>query len=70
MIEVKAMMVGVVIRIDAEPGASVVEDQPVVTLESMKMELPIPAPHPGQVRDVRVTIGDVVQEGDVVAVLD
>ncbi len=69
MIEVKAMMVGVVIRIDAEPGTSVAEDEPVVTLESMKMELPIPAPHPGQVREVRVKVGDVVQEGDVVAVL-
>lgn len=69
MIEVKAMMVGVVIRIDAEPGASVAEDEPVVTLESMKMELPVPAPHPGHVREVRVNVGDVVQEGDVVAVL-
>lgn len=70
MIEVRAMMVGVVIRVDAAPGTEVAEDQPIITLESMKMELPIPAPRPGRVREIRVQLGDVVQEGDVVALLE
>ncbi|MDQ7031084.1 MAG: acetyl-CoA carboxylase biotin carboxyl carrier protein subunit [Ardenticatenia bacterium] len=70
MIEVKAMMVGVVVRVDAGPGTPVDEDQPIVTLESMKMELPIPSPRSGLVREVRVHVGDVVQEGDVVALLE
>ncbi len=70
MIEVKAMMVGVVVRIDAGPGTAVAEDQPIVTLESMKMELPIPSPRAGRVREIRVQVGDVVQEGDVVALLE
>lgn len=70
MEHVTATMVGTVFRICAEPGAAVEVDEPVVILESMKMELPIPAPRSGVVRELRVQLGDVVQEGDVIAILE
>jgi acetyl-CoA carboxylase biotin carboxyl carrier protein len=47
-----------------EPG------DPLVILESMKMEIPVEAPAGGTVREVRVEEGGVVQEGDVIAVID
>lgn len=70
MVEVKAMMVGVVIELCTEAGAEVAQDEPVMFLESMKMELPVPAPRAGVVTELRVKEGDLVQEGDVVAVLE
>ena len=41
-----------------------------VLLDSMKMEIPVLAPRPGVVRRVVVDVGDRLQQGDVVAVLD
>jgi acetyl-CoA carboxylase biotin carboxyl carrier protein len=40
-----------------------------LVLESMKMEIPVLAEHGGTVTEVRVTEGDVVQEGDILVVL-
>jgi biotin carboxyl carrier protein len=36
----------------------------------MKMEIPVEAPRAGKVREIRVSEGQTVQEGDTVAVLD
>jgi urea carboxylase len=41
-----------------------------VILESMKMEIPVTAPCAGTDAELRVQPEDVVQEGDVVAVLE
>jgi biotin carboxyl carrier protein len=41
-----------------------------VILESMKMEIPVLAEVAGVVREVAVSAGDGVQEGDVLAVID
>ena len=38
-------------------------------LESMKMEIPVESPVAGTVAELRVGEGDVVQEGDVIAVV-
>jgi acetyl-CoA carboxylase biotin carboxyl carrier protein len=40
-----------------------------VILESMKMEIPVLAEQAGTVAELRVAEGDVVQEGDVIAVI-
>ena len=39
-------------------------------LESMKMEIPVVAPVPGTVSEIRVAPDDKIQEGDVVVVID
>jgi len=52
------------------PGAEVATDDVLMILESMKMEVPVPAPIAGRVRSIVVTEGSTVQEDDVLVVLD
>jgi biotin carboxyl carrier protein len=68
--EIKAHITGVVFQIAAKAGDSVAAGDPVIVLESMKMEIPVEAPHAGSVREIRVQEGQTVQEGETVAVLD
>ena len=41
-----------------------------VLLESMKMEIPVLAETGGTVTEVSVAVGDVIQAGDLIAVID
>jgi len=68
--EVKAHITGVVFQITSKPGDSVAAGDPVIVLESMKMEIPVEAPRAGKVKKIKVTEGQTVQEGDTVALLD
>ena len=61
---------GTVVRIEAPAGTRVAEDDPIVFVESMKMEIPIPAPRAGTVTEVLVGEGDAVQEGTQIASLE
>jgi biotin carboxyl carrier protein len=67
---IKAHITGVVFQVVARPGDAVNAGDPVVVLESMKMEIPVEAPRAGSVKEVRVAEGQTVQEGDTVAVLE
>jgi acetyl-CoA carboxylase biotin carboxyl carrier protein len=68
--EVKAHITGVVFQITSKAGDRLAAGDPVIVLESMKMEIPVEAPRAGVVREIRVAEGQTVQEGDTVAVLD
>jgi len=68
--EVKAPITGVVFQLTTKPGDVVAAGDPVIVLESMKMEIPVEAPRAGSVKEIRVEEGQTVQEGDVVAVLE
>ncbi|HXJ65458.1 MAG TPA: biotin/lipoyl-binding carrier protein [Actinomycetota bacterium] len=68
--DVQAEMVANVWKVVVAPGDTVAEGDPLVILESMKMEIPVEAPTGGTVREVRVSEGGVVQEGDVIAVVE
>lgn len=70
MQEVKASMAGSVWKIAVSQGEAVEEDQEIVILESMKMEIPIPAEDDGVVKEIKVAEGDFVNEGDVIAILE
>ncbi len=50
-------------------GAAVAVGDTVVILESMKMEIPVLTEQAGTVTQLGVAEGDVVQEGDVIAVV-
>src|SRR5260370_25847578 len=63
-------MPGNVVRIGADRGERVRSGQPIVVLEAMKMEHQIVAPADGLVAEVRVALGDQVQAGDVLAVIE
>ena len=70
MPDVLAEMVANVWRVLVSAGDPVEEGDPLVILESMKMEIPVESPVSGTVQEVRVAEGGVVQEGDVIAVVD
>lgn len=66
---VKSEIAGSVWKILKRPGEAVEEEDPVILLESMKMEIPVLAPRGGTVAEVRVEEGEMVAEGDVVVVI-
>lgn len=68
--EIKAHITGVVFQVTAKPGDRVAAGDPVIILESMKMEIPVEAPRAGSLQEIRVRQGQTVQEGETVAVLD
>ena len=64
-----AEMVANVIVVEVGIGDDVAAGDPVCLLESMKMEIPVLSEHAGTVSAIKVTPGDVVQEGDVLVEL-
>jgi acetyl-CoA carboxylase biotin carboxyl carrier protein len=68
--QVLSEMVANVWKVVVGAGDAVEAGDPLVILESMKMEIPVGAPEGGTVREVRVEEGGVVQEGDVIAVIE
>jgi biotin carboxyl carrier protein len=68
--EIRAEMVANVWKVVASQGDTVADGDTIVILESMKMEIPVLAESPGTLTELRVSEGQVVQEGDVIAVID
>lgn len=67
---VTSTMAGLVFRVLVKPGEAVNLGQEVVILESMKMEIPVVAEHPGTVRSIAVKAGDFVNDGDRLLILE
>ncbi|MDF2968004.1 MAG: Biotin carboxyl carrier protein [Nocardioidaceae bacterium] len=67
--EIAAEMVANVLTLVAEQGAVLEAGDTILILESMKMEIPVLTETKGTLVDLRVSVGDVVQEGDVLAVV-
>ncbi|MEO0056014.1 MAG: hypothetical protein RLZZ50_1961 [Verrucomicrobiota bacterium] len=61
---------GNVWKILVEPGATVTEGQPLVVLESMKMEVTVAASRAGKIREVRCVEGKPVNAGETLVVLE
>jgi len=70
MNEIKANMAGSVWKITVKEGEKVDVDQDVVILESMKMEIPIASEVSGAVKELKVSEGDFVNEGDTLVVVE
>lgn len=68
--EIRAEMVANVWKIVAKPGDEITDADPIVILESMKMEIPVHAEDGGTVAELHVTEGQVVQEGDLIATIE
>jgi biotin carboxyl carrier protein len=62
--EVKSEMTGVVGAVLVSVGDVVAEDDPLIMVESMKMEIMIFAPRAGRVAAIRAAKGDPIAEGD------
>jgi pyruvate dehydrogenase E2 component (dihydrolipoamide acetyltransferase) len=75
VIEVKVPDIGdfkdvPVIEIQVSPGDTVKAEDPLVTLESDKATMDVPAPAAGTVKEIKLKIGDKVSEGSLVLLLE
>ena len=59
-----------VIEVLVKVGDTVAKDQGLVTLESDKATMEVPAPFAGVVKELKVKLGDEVSEGSVVALIE
>ena len=67
--QVRAEMVANVMEVVAAVGSEVAEGDTIVLLESRKMEIPVLCETSGTVSEVAVAAGDVIQAGDLIAVI-
>ncbi|MGH8717010.1 MAG: FAD-dependent oxidoreductase, partial [Burkholderiales bacterium] len=75
LIEVKIPDIGdfkdvPVIEVLVKPGDKVAKEDPLITLESDKATMDIPAPQAGVVKEVKIKIGDKVSQGSPILTLD
>ena len=65
--EVRAELPASVVAVVASVGDELGTSDPVVLLDSMKMEIPVAPEQPGVVTEIHVAPGDTVGEGDLIA---
>ncbi len=70
MATINANMAGTVIEVLVNAGDTVSEGMDVVCIESMKMQMFIPAEGDGKVKEIKVGAGDFVNEGDPLIILE
>ncbi len=70
LLNIKSEITGTVWKIEAQVGETVAAETDIIILESMKMEIPVSAPAAGVIAQILVQEGDVVQEGQTLAVLE
>jgi len=59
-----------VIEIIVSAGDSVEEEDPILTVESDKASVELPAPAAGKITKITVKVGDKVKEGDVIGIME
>jgi dihydrolipoamide dehydrogenase len=59
-----------IIEVHVTSGVTVIVDDPLITLESDKAAMEVPAPQAGRVTEVRVKLGDRVSQGDIILLLE
>ena len=67
VIDVKTEITGSVWKILLKAGDPVEEDEPIIILESMKMEIPVSSPERGIISELLVEQDETVIEGSIVA---
>ncbi|NHM28601.1 MULTISPECIES: biotin/lipoyl-containing protein [Desulfofundulus] len=67
---VNSPMVGKLISVDVKVGDQVKENDPVATIEAMKMYVKIYAPASGVVKEIKANPGDVVNPDTVILTLE
>ena len=59
-----------VIEVLVKPGDQVNKNDPIITIESDKSSVEIPSPAKGEIKDLKVKIGDKVSEGSILATIE
>lgn len=67
LIDVTADITGNVWKIVVKVGDQIAEDDPIMILESMKMEIPVSAPEDGTITEILAAPETVVTQGQVLA---
>lgn len=67
---IRASMPGRVVRVLVEEGDAVAAHQGVLVIEAMKMQNELKSPREGRVAEIRVSPGDTVTAGDILAVVE
>lgn len=70
MKQIEAAVAGHVCAVDVQVGATIAAGDVVMTIESMKMEIPLESEQAGVVKAILVQPGDAVAEGQVVIELE
>src|SRR4030095_177127 len=68
--EIKTAMPGKVVRILLKDGVAVEKGDGVLVVEAMKMQNELKSPKAGTVKEIRVTEGDTVSAGDILALIE
>lgn len=69
-IGVRTEVAGSVWKVLKVPGEVVAADEPILLIESMKMEIPVTAPQAGTLVALHAIEGEMVAEGALVAMLE
>ena len=59
-----------VIEVLVKPGDQINKNDPIVTIKSDKSSVEIPSPAAGEIKDLKVKIGDKVSEGSILATIE
>ncbi|TBR36802.1 MULTISPECIES: dihydrolipoyllysine-residue acetyltransferase [Dyella] len=59
-----------VIEVLVKPGDKVAKEQSLITLESDKATMEVPAPFAGTIKEMKLKVGDEVSEGAVIAIIE
>ena len=70
MSEICSNVSGTIIEVLVKIGDEIEEDQDIVSIESMKMEMMVPATEAGVVKEILVATDDFVQEGQALIVVE
>ena len=68
-VKIEAGAAGKVFKLDTTVGQAVKKGDAVLTIEAMKMEIPVVAPEDGTVARINVAVGDAIESGAVLATL-
>ena len=63
-------MVGKILKIEKKVGDRVEEEDAIIVMEAMKMEIPVVAPVSGVLKQIRVSLGQAVEAGDLLAEIE
>ena len=69
-VQVESEITGNVWKVEVSAGTEVAEGDVLIILESMKMEIPILAPHAGKLTALHVSAEDMISEDQAVAELE
>ncbi len=61
---------GKITSCEVNVGDSVKEEDPICSIEAMKMDNAIMAPHSGKIIELKVKTGMIVEAGDIIAVIE